>query len=89
MTPLVARLAPIAASDLSLSDLDRYQVREAVAFKVDPRDARVLVDGALRRPGGEVLRAACGAAAGWSCPRACTGSPFWRRVGGGSTSPSR
>jgi eukaryotic-like serine/threonine-protein kinase len=50
VTPLVARMVPIPASDLSLSDLDRHQVREAIAFRVEPRDARVLVDGVLRGP---------------------------------------
>ena len=50
VTPVVGRLAPIAAAHLALGDLDRYQVREAVAFRVDPPVARVLVDGSLIGP---------------------------------------
>ncbi|MEM7048967.1 MAG: protein kinase [Acidobacteriota bacterium] len=45
VTPVVVRLEPRAASDLELSDLQIYRVREAIAFKVFPKTARVLVDG--------------------------------------------
>ena len=50
VTPVVGRLSPIAAAHLALGDLDRYQVREAVAFRVDPPVARVLVDGSFIGP---------------------------------------
>ena len=90
VTPLVARMVPLAASDLSLSDLDRHQVREAIAFRIEPRDARVLVDGVLRGPAARFGGGLGSRGAGWSCRRGrhrvSLAAPGTAR---GSTSPSR
>ncbi|HVT16543.1 MAG TPA: protein kinase [Thermoanaerobaculia bacterium] len=44
-TPVVVRLQPLPAADVETPDLDKVQVREAVAFNVKPDAAMVLVDG--------------------------------------------
>jgi serine/threonine protein kinase len=46
VTPIFARLAPLAAVEAAdASDLRTVQVREAVAFRVEPPVAAILVDG--------------------------------------------
>jgi hypothetical protein len=45
VTPIYANLKNLAAANADASDLRTIQVREAVAFRVDPPTARVLVDG--------------------------------------------
>lgn len=47
-TVVPVRLEYLPAVELALEDLPRYRVREAVAFKVEPKQAQVLVDGVLR-----------------------------------------
>ncbi len=44
-TPIIARLQPLPAADVDLSDLPVIQVREGVTFRVRPVGAAVLVDG--------------------------------------------
>jgi len=61
-TPIAVRLQPLAAADVDSSDLRTVRVREAVAFRVQPAAAGVLVDGQLMGParrfsGGGFLRA--------------------------------
>jgi len=61
-TPIVASLQPLPAAEVDASDLRTVRVREAVAFRVQPLGARVLVDGqpmglARRFSGGGFLRA--------------------------------
>jgi tRNA A-37 threonylcarbamoyl transferase component Bud32 len=61
-TPIVAALQPLPAAEVDVADLQTVQVREAVAFHVQPPEARVLVDGqevgpARRFSGGGFLRA--------------------------------
>jgi hypothetical protein len=45
LSPIRVRMEPLDATDTPLSELEMYRVREAVAFKVDPPSARLLVDG--------------------------------------------
>ena len=45
VTPVLARLKPLPAAQADAADLKLYQVREAVAFKVDVPGANILVDG--------------------------------------------
>jgi serine/threonine protein kinase len=45
VTPILSRLRPLPAAQSDASDLKVYRVREAVAFKVEPPGATVLVDG--------------------------------------------
>ena len=61
-TPIVASLQPLPAAEVDASDLETVRVREAIAFRVQPLGARVLVDGepmglARRYSGGGFLRA--------------------------------
>jgi serine/threonine-protein kinase len=61
VTPIIARLQPLAASEVDASDLQTVRVREALAFRVQPPGAAVLVDGqpaglARRFSGGGFLR---------------------------------
>ena len=56
-TPIVARLQPLPAADVDLSDLPVIQVREGVTFRVRPVGAAVLVDG---QPAGLARRFAGG-----------------------------
>jgi eukaryotic-like serine/threonine-protein kinase len=51
VTPILSRLKPLPAAQADASDLKVYRVREAVAFKVDPPGATILVDG---QPAGQV-----------------------------------
>jgi serine/threonine-protein kinase len=51
VTPILSRLVPLPAAQADASDLKVYRVREAVAFKVEPPGARILVDG---QPAGQV-----------------------------------
>ena len=44
-TPVVARLEPMPTEQVETVDLQSYRVREAVGFRVQPENARVLVDG--------------------------------------------
>jgi len=60
-TPIVARLQPLPAADVDATDLQTVRVREAVAFRVQPLGAGVVVDGqpmglARRFSGGGFLR---------------------------------
>ncbi len=60
-TPISARLEPLAATETDVTDLQTVRVREAVAFRVQPPGAEVLVDGqpmgpARRFSGGRLLR---------------------------------
>jgi eukaryotic-like serine/threonine-protein kinase len=60
-TPIVVRLEPLPAAETDASDLQKFRVREAVAFRVQPPGAEVLVDGqpmgpARRFSGGRLLR---------------------------------
>jgi serine/threonine-protein kinase len=60
-TPITVRLQPLPAAEVDVSDLQTVRVREAVAFRVQPPGAAVLVDdqpaGLARRfSGGGVLR---------------------------------
>ncbi len=41
-------------SELEIGDLPRYLVREAVGFRVKPKSARVVIDGAIRGTAGEL-----------------------------------
>jgi serine/threonine-protein kinase len=50
VTPILARLRPLAAAQADASDLRTYRVSEAVAFKVDPPNATILVDGQTAGP---------------------------------------
>jgi hypothetical protein len=50
VTPVSVRLARIPAAEVELADLEVYRAREAVALKVEPPDARVLVDGQMMGP---------------------------------------
>ncbi|HKV07724.1 MAG TPA: serine/threonine-protein kinase [Thermoanaerobaculia bacterium] len=45
VTPINVRMRSVAAAEVETSDLERIQVREAVAFRVEPADAVVSVDG--------------------------------------------
>jgi len=45
VTPIFARLQPMAAAQAEASDLKAYRVREAIAFRVEPPGATILVDG--------------------------------------------
>jgi hypothetical protein len=45
VTPILSHLKPLPAAQSDASDLKVYRVREAVAFKVDPPGATILVDG--------------------------------------------
>jgi eukaryotic-like serine/threonine-protein kinase len=61
MTPIVARLQPLPAAQVEASDLPTVRVRQAIAFRVQPPGAVVLVDGqpmglARRFSGGGMLR---------------------------------
>jgi serine/threonine-protein kinase len=61
VTPIVARLQPLAAADVDAADLQTVRVREAIALRVQPPGAGVLVDGqpvglARRFSGGGLLR---------------------------------
>ncbi len=58
---IAARLQPLAAADVDVSDLQTVRVRQAVAFRVQPPVAGVIVDGqpmgpARRFSGGGALR---------------------------------
>jgi serine/threonine-protein kinase len=60
-TPIIARLDALPAAEVDVSDLQTVRVREAVAFRVQPPGAEVLVDGqpvgpAWRYSGGRLLR---------------------------------
>ncbi|HEY7215106.1 MAG TPA: protein kinase [Thermoanaerobaculia bacterium] len=60
-TSINASLQPLPAAEVDASDLPAYRVREAVAFRVQPPGAEVLVDGqpmgpARRFSGGGLLR---------------------------------
>ena len=44
-TPVVVNLQSMAAADVATSDLQTYQVREAIALRVRPEDATVSLDG--------------------------------------------
>jgi hypothetical protein len=46
-SPVVVRLQRMAASEVPLGDLPLYRVSEAVAFRVQPPLAKILVDGKL------------------------------------------
>ncbi len=50
VTPLAARLEPLPVDEVEIGDLEVHRVREGVAFKVEPRSARVLVDGQAMGP---------------------------------------
>jgi serine/threonine-protein kinase len=50
VTPVAARLEPLPVDQVEVGDLEVHRVREGVAFKVEPRTARVLVDGRLMGP---------------------------------------
>ena len=39
-----ARMQPLAAAEIPFSELEMHRVREAIAFRVEPPTARVLVD---------------------------------------------
>jgi serine/threonine protein kinase len=60
-TPIAARLRPLPAADVESSDLRAVKVRQAIAFRVRPPAAEVLVDGQSMGParsfsGGGMLR---------------------------------
>ncbi len=60
-TPIAVRLEPLPAAQVDASDLQTVRVRQAVAFRVQPPGAEVLVDGqpmgpARRFSGGRLLR---------------------------------
>lgn len=59
-TPVRARMQPLAAAEVPFHELERHRVREAIALRVDPPTARVLVDdepaGVARQYGGGRLR---------------------------------
>jgi len=40
-----ARLTPLSAQEMPFHELQQYRVREAIGFRIDPPNARVLVDG--------------------------------------------
>jgi hypothetical protein len=44
-TPVVVNLQSMAAADVATSDLQTYEVREAIALRVRPEDAAVSLDG--------------------------------------------
>jgi eukaryotic-like serine/threonine-protein kinase len=45
VTPITVRMRSMAAAEVETSDLERIEVREAVAFRAEPADAMVSVDG--------------------------------------------
>ena len=49
-TPLVASLQSVGSADVSTSDLESYEVREAIALRVTPPEAEVTVDGRAMGP---------------------------------------
>ncbi len=44
-TVVRARMTPLSAGEMPFHELEQHRVREAIAFRVDPPNARVLVDG--------------------------------------------
>jgi len=45
LSPIRVHMEPLDATDTPLSELETYRVREAVAFKIEPPNARLMVDG--------------------------------------------
>jgi hypothetical protein len=45
VTPVLVRLEPLPAAAVPTADLEVVRVREAIAFRVDPPNARIIVDG--------------------------------------------
>jgi hypothetical protein len=53
VTPILARLGAVGGATADASDLRSVRVREAVAFRVDPSSASILVDGQPAGTAGE------------------------------------